>query len=146
MFSKHIQRTSLCILLGGFLLFNFQNCAPADAGTASGLDGEVRIVDRWAQGKVQFMAQSYLVDPDVGSVNIRGLCDRANRSVQWETTRSDAQGELLLGEGEVECIDGSFNVEVAVTAVELSNCNDSMELRASVSNEEALTQLRLACL
>ena len=145
MLNKQKRMTSLLIVLGGFLVLSFQNCAPADTGTI-GSDDELRIVDRWAQSKVQFMAESYLVDPNVDSVNIRGFCEESESSVQWEAIRAANGGELVLGEGQVDCVDGSFSVDVAVTDQELGSCADSMELRASVSNEEDQTQLRLACL
>ena len=145
MISKRTRMSSLVVVMGGFILMGFQNCAPADSASIGG-DGEVRIVDRWAQSKVQFMAESYLVDPNVDSVNIKGFCEESENSVQWEAVRSATDGELVLGEGQVDCVNGSFNVDVAVTQQQLGSCADSMELRASVSNEEDQTQLRLACL
>lgn len=145
MLSKKSKRASLYIVLGAFLLIGFQNCAPAEPGVMADVDGEVRIVDRWAQSKVEFMAESYLVDPNVDTVNIRGLCDQSADAIQWEASRPSDQGDVILGEGEVGCENGSFSVQVAVSDQELGGCNDSLELRASFSNDEAMTRLRLAC-
>ncbi len=155
-FLSRRRRWSALIVIGSaMVLSQFQNCAPAPTsglnGAAPGEGSEVRIVDRWYAEKISFMASTYYVEPDVTSVNIEGLCndEAGSGAVEWQAVHHDASmgADEVLSAGVSSCEGGGFDVQLAWNQASLSQCDDTLEVRASVPGQagQASTHLRLNC-
>lgn len=141
--AKHRQYAVLIFAALGTVLMQFQNCAPAQEGLIA--DGEVRIVDRWQQSKLEFQATSYYVDENVDAVNIDGFCD--SEEVNWEISRVASDGSVhLVDSGISSCNSGSFSVASNAHHT-LNNCEEVAEVLASLPDAslQAKTQVRIQC-
>lgn len=141
--AKHRQYAVFIFALLGTILMQFQNCAPAQQGVLA--SGEVRIVDRWQQSKLEFQANSYYVNENVDAVNIDGFCQ--GQEVNWEISKRSADGGTeLIDSGVTACQSGSFSL--ASTAHQhLSGCEEVAEVLATLPNDslQARTLVRMQC-
>ncbi len=135
------------------VLFKFQNCGPAPQMSATDPvanigpnEGEVRIVDRWSEEKVIFLAPTQKVATQQ-PVNVQGLCvgSEKGQKIQYQVLEINDIPKIVYV-GEVECVMGGF--EVPVGAVNFHSCNDKLQIRAARtgdSSEAAETILQPDC-
>lgn len=125
------------ITIGALLLvviFKFQNCAPPTAmqsDLSSGApDDEVRIVDRWAPQKVEFMSPTQLVEGQERIVQIQGLCVGSEKGEQIAYQVIEISNEpRVISEGVVNCVMGGFEVELQ--ALVFTSCSSRYQVRAA---------------
>ena len=102
-------------LLNALLLFQFQNCAPANlpAAQASNGDGDVRIIDEFNKSEIQFPTDETEIHDEAISANLDGLCSRrhSGAKLRWALHGDHSDGHPLLT-GESSCQSGQFFVEM----------------------------------
>lgn len=133
---------SVCALLS-LVLVKFQNCAPTHPSQQF-VDAEVRLIDQWNEGKIEFMNSSYLVETTARNISVPGLCVGAPKGqvLVWQLL----DDEQVVKAGYAECVMGGF--QLTITGLEFSGCDRQLELRAHKRDSEeppAVTVLRPFC-
>lgn len=127
------------------VLFKFQNCAPAPIGAQVESDSEVRLIDQWYEGKLEFLSPAYVVQAPVENVVVQGLCVGAESGELLSWRLVDQAQRRVLEEGQSECIRGGFQLQISQLIFQ--DCASRFELVASRSkdNRNAVTVLRPFC-
>ena len=127
MFSKVIPVSTLMLLV----LFQFQNCASQKTDAShGGTDGEVRIVDRWDQQKLELIAIQNSVGSSHTEVEVHGVCGDQSQGdvIEWQAI---VVGDIpeVVSSGEVLCDQGGFQLPAETLAL-YENCDTQIQVRA----------------
>lgn len=124
-------------VVGAFTVVNYQNCAPAGKlGAVAGDGGDVGVINPvTTKGAVAFIENDVAVQSPAKSASVRGVCreDQVGATLGW--ILRDAQGNFV-SEGNVDCDESGFNVELAPTLAGLE-CGESYSLYARLGVDES---------
>jgi len=125
----------LAVAFGAFILFNYQNCAPAPSAGSPGLatdDSEVRVVDDWNLSKVQIFESYMQVESVAAEYTVEGFCERKMQTpLNWQLSSEVG----LESQGETSCEGGGFGIRLA--ELQLLKCGELYQLSVSSSEGDA---------
>ncbi len=100
-------------------------------------DGEVRIVDRWNEQKVSFLAPSLVIAPDRPAVDLLGLCvgSGSGQMITYQLIELNENNPEIIGGGQVECVRGGF--ELPIAQINFSSCSSRIQVRAIRTGDTA---------
>ncbi len=105
--------SALSVLAVGFILTQFQNCAPPGkvTGDSPANEGSVRLVDDLNKTEIQFSSLETEIEDSASATGVTGLCNREHNGAQlkWSVWDSD-DGKLPLAAGQAKCSGGQFSV------------------------------------
>lgn len=135
--SKRVFTIGALVLV---VMFKFQNCAPPSglqnqAGEDGLPDGEVRIVDRWAPQKIEFMSPSQLIESEERSVQVHGLCVGSDKGEQIAYQVIEISNDpRIVYQGVVNCVMGGF--ELTLQSLTFTSCSSRYQVRATRLGDE----------
>lgn len=115
MYVRRLINSAVCIGFLSIVLSQFQSCGPMNDPnfySQENIDGEVRIIDRWADQQLEF-AQALVMVSEESETSVKGLCIGAESGepLQWEIIENAGQ-QTLIDKGVVDCERGEFSVDL----------------------------------
>lgn len=134
------RKISVAYILMGFLMVQYQNCAPQTGGLDQQFevaqDAQVDVIDRVMVGDISF-PQSKLQASAIESVKAHGVCAQSGALIAWKLT--EPSGEAIE-QGLAECDQGVF--VVSLSEGWKSHCDQDLLLKASLG-AKASSQMTL---
>lgn len=125
--SRRSRYIAAAVLVGAFVLVQFQNCAPAGLGDNGEPDPGVRLVDEYGKAEIEFPVPQLSLDPVAAAVSLSGMCKRSRNGfgVTWSLVSA---GGDPLAKGTAVCTSGGFAIRVG--NLDSVPCGQVLQLRA----------------
>lgn len=128
-------------LIFGFVLVQYQNCAPSsevlDAQASIEEPGLADGIDQVSVGQISFVEKQIVASPVDGQVNVLGLCDHSGALISWQLKND--QGNAVE-RGLSECSLGTFEV-----ALSEDSCEQGELMLQAALGAKAHSEVSVAC-